>query len=56
MLAGECIVVLLDKAERDAQEADKGCALLLTVGAAFLVLNFEAITDKVVELYNADKE
>lgn len=56
MLAGECIVVLLNKAECNAQEADKGCALLLTAGAAFLALNPAAITNKVVELYDADKE
>lgn len=55
-LANECMVVLLDKAERDSQEADKGCALLMTAGATFLVLNVAAITAKVVELYNADKE
>lgn len=55
-LAGACMAVLLNKAERDSQEADKGCALLMTAGATFLVLNVAAITAKVVELYNADKE
>jgi len=48
--------VLLGKAKRDVQEADKGCALLLTAGATFIRLNSEAITNKVVELYSADKE
>ncbi len=55
-LAGECVGVLLDKAERDSQKADKGCALLLAAGATFIILNAAVITAKVVELYNADKE
>jgi len=55
-LAEECVVVLLDKAERDAQKADKGCELLLAAGATFIILNVVAISDKVVELYNTDKE
>ena len=55
-LAGECIVVLFNKADNDSQEADEGCALLLIAGATFIVLNAASITDKVVELYNADKE
>ena len=55
-LAGECIDALLDKAEHDVQKADKGCELLLAVGATFIVLNAASITDKVVKLYNADKE
>ena len=53
-LAGEAIKVLLDKAEEDANSADKGGALLITMGASFLVLNVEAISDKVVEIYNND--
>lgn len=52
MLAGAAIKVLLDKAEKDATSADKGGALLMTMGASFLVLNIEAISDKVVEIYN----
>lgn len=55
-LADKCVVVLLGKAKRDVQEADKGCALLLTAGATFIRLNSEAITNKVVELYSADKK
>jgi len=55
-LADKCVVVLLGKAKRDVQEADKGCALLLTAGATFIRLNSEAITNKVVELYSANKE
>lgn len=55
-LAGECIDILLDKVEHDSQKADKGCELLLVAGATFIVLNAASITDKVVELYNADKE
>lgn len=55
-LTGECIGALLDKAEHDVQKADKGCGLLLATGATFIVLNAASITDKVVKLYNADKE
>ena len=53
-LAGEAVRVLLDKAEANAQTSDKGTAILLTMGASFLVLNVEAISDKVVEIYNND--
>lgn len=53
-LAGEAIKVLLDKAEEDSNKADKGGALLMTMGASFLVLNVEAISDKVAEIYNND--
>jgi len=53
-LAGEAIRVLLDKAETNAQTADKGTAILLTMGASFLVLNVEAISDKVAEIYNLE--
>lgn len=53
-LAGETVRVLLDKAEANAQTADRGTAILLTMGASFLVLNIEAISDKVAEIYNND--
>ncbi len=54
MLAGAAIMVLLDKAEEDSNKADKGGALLMTMGASFLVLNVDAISDKVAEIYNND--
>jgi hypothetical protein len=53
-LASEAIPVLLDKAEANAQTVDKGTAILLTTGVAFLVLNIDAISDKVVEIFNND--
>lgn len=53
-LAGEAIRVLLDKAEADSKNSDKGGALLMAMGASFLILNIEAITNKVVEIYSVE--
>lgn len=53
-LAREAIRVLLDKAETNEQTADNGTAILLNMGASFLVLNVDAISDKVAEIYNLE--
>ncbi len=53
-LTGKAIRILLNKAETNAQTSDKGTGILLIMGASFLVLNIDTISDKVVEIFNND--
>ena len=51
-LAQDAVCILLEKAEREAQEADVGNEILLCAGGSFITLNHDALINKVVELYN----